>query len=83
MMGKKRKAAEGTRRDMGPEGGRQVQQSHPELVGMLRAAVPGEASELNGGEGRQPSAEPGSFPLTPTIQSATLGLRLAHEEVEG
>lgn len=82
-MGKKRKAAEGTRRDMSPEGGRQVQQSHPELVGMLRAAVPGEASELNGGEGRQPSAEPGSFPLTPTIQSATLGLRLAHEEVEG
>lgn len=83
MMGKKRKAAEGTRRDMSPEGGRQVQQSHPELVGMLRAAVPGEASELNGGEGRQPSAEPGSFPLTPTIQSATLGLRLAREEVEG
>lgn len=82
-MGKKRKAAEGTRRDIGPEGGRQVQQSHPGLVGMLGAAVPGEASELNGGEGRQPSAEHGSFPLPPTIQSATLRLGLAREEVEG
>lgn len=53
-MGKKRKAAEGTRRDIGPEGGRQVQQSHPELVGMLGAAVPGEASELNGGKEGNP-----------------------------